>query len=186
MKLPWGASKTITIGGRRWRLIGPTSVLHDTKTAALAQEMGFFDRPAAGEEESDFLGRVAERLNASGRLVELLGYVVLPADRTMDDWTPELAAETSETLGRLTAPRDKEKILPLLQQAVLHFFLLAKKFSEVSRSSSIRTAAVADLGRGILELARASTATGRASSTSSPGGTPPGAGTSPGGPSVMH
>lgn len=129
----------INIGGRAYVPVGPLSFRHDEASVALAIELGFFDQPTGGEDVDDFTRRQILRINGSGRVSEILGYIVMPEGTAPEKWTKKLAADTSDALCRVTSDADKDRVHGLLQQGILFFFQIARRFSKSLPTSSTGT-----------------------------------------------
>lgn len=116
--------------------VGPTSVLHDSEAARLADEIGFFEQPAEGESIEDFVRRHTLKINSSGKIVDLLGYYLIPEGTPPGEWSLEMARETSRRLGSVSDPGDRAKVEKWLGEAVVYFFALARASWPGTPSSS--------------------------------------------------
>lgn len=71
---------------------------------------------------TDFAADLVSKVVRSNQLFGLLSCLLIPADKTGADWTPELAADTETFLKRLTAPADKQVVHDYVLELLLGFF----------------------------------------------------------------
>ncbi len=136
MKRKPRAPDRYTVAGKVYEPVGPTSILHDVKAEALARRLGFYDEVGPDESFEDAARRKVKKVNESGQILDLLGFIVVPAGTPPEAWTEALATQTTTDLGYVAAPADRSKVQALLQEAISYFFAFARRSSTGSPSSS--------------------------------------------------
>lgn len=125
------------LGGRRFSVIGESTVEHDLTFMGLLRKAGL-DMPTLreGELPKDFATRLLGDLLGSGKACELLGCLLIPEGVESEDWTPELGQETAEHIGHLTSAADKQKVNQLILSALVDFFESGLASLAATRASS--------------------------------------------------
>lgn len=125
------------LGGRAFVPIGESTVEHDFTFMGLIRAAGL-DRVAIREGESaqDFALRLLQEAIASGKVLEMLGCLLIPEGTAPEHWTPRLGAETAAFFGGLTAAADKLTIQALVLSLLIDFFEQGLSSLETSRTSS--------------------------------------------------
>lgn len=128
----------IRLGGRAYTVIN-----FDRRTVTLDHflygrlgESGL-DRvlPEKGETDAQYMARLQAAAIASGKVPELLSGYLLPMGKGEHDWTPELAAQTAEHIGRCDTSEDRELVYTLTLEVVFGFFRQGIDFHKRFQSS---------------------------------------------------
>lgn len=111
------------LGKRRFFSAPVCTIQHSFFTAGLLRRSGL-DRLQVepGEAAEDFATRIVLETLAGGEALQLLGCLLLPEGIEPSSWRPELAQETAEFIGGLTAEEDHALVRSILIQALLSFF----------------------------------------------------------------
>lgn len=126
----------ITIEGRSFVPVRNGTFAHDIWVTKKIREAGLADlRIAEGETEDQFIERIAITAFESGQALQLLGGLFVPAGTEMRDWSPDLAARTSEFFGNVTDPDSKQVLRTQIASALFYFFLSALDSSKTSLRS---------------------------------------------------
>jgi len=134
--------ETIELGGRVYRKMGASTLEHDWRFIALLRELDLLEpKLDAAEPAGEYGRRLLVELLATGRAGEVLAHLIMPAEFTAEQWTPEIAAETAVALAALTADADKETVHSLTLGFLLDFFETGLRALPASRISSTATAA---------------------------------------------
>jgi|GEM_PF-1884607 len=117
------ADQFLELGGRRFYCPADRTARNDQWVAMLAGDMGLHDVQVGEDEDAEaFAYRVQATCLRDGRVYDLLGGLMLPEGVSVTSWTPQLAAETGEFLGNLTAPADKAALNASIAGALAGFF----------------------------------------------------------------
>lgn len=127
----------IRLGGRAFRPVLDATIEHDYWMMGRIRLAGI-DRVVIedGELPEEFAVRLLRELVNSGEIFAILGGAIMPADRDVCDWTPEMAADTSTFLKRLTAAEDKQTINSVTASLLAGFFAHGLATLLTSRSYS--------------------------------------------------
>ena len=121
------------LGGRRFADTGESTVEHDFLLMGLIREAGLDEVVIQdGEAPEDFARRLLQEGLATGKVLDLLGCLLIPAEISSKDWTPVLGRETSAFVGGLTDPADKARVQALVVSLLTSFFVYG--LSSVMRS----------------------------------------------------
>lgn len=121
-----------TIGGRRFLEIDEGTLEHDLAFVETVNAAGI-DRFALepGEDPEAFARRVTRAIAGSGRMLDLLGMMLLPAELMQDApagakpgdlWTRATQAEVSGFLARVTTRTDKDRVHVLAVTLLVQLF----------------------------------------------------------------
>ena len=133
--------KVYKVAGQEFVLVGPMSLLHDAAAMRLLGDLGLLDTGppsgAAPEVVEQWVRSTTAKLNAAGRLHEVLGYVVARKGTDPSEWTEDVGHEVSDFLARQADPKDRATVEALLAEAMAHFFALALSSWGSSLTSSV-------------------------------------------------
>ena len=125
------------LGGRTFVVVRESTVEQDYTFLAMIRDAGVAELTMDPEEEPEgFARRILEAVIRSGAVLKLLGCLLVPEELVPkrsrftigrrpepgEMWTPEIAGETAEFLGRLHDPADKTKVQALVLSLLLSFF----------------------------------------------------------------
>jgi hypothetical protein len=102
---PMMPGQPIVLGGRRFHLVevGSAPIRHYNLYSGLLAEIGLDDPHRIGDETAeDYVRRLLHELLVSRKSTEVLGYLLIPDGSGSEDWTPEMAAGTTEFIEGLT------------------------------------------------------------------------------------
>lgn len=141
------------IGGKTFHLAGESTARHDMYTMRQIAACGVnMVGQQEAESEEQFQYRLYRTALNTGDLFLLLGSLLVPEGTAPNGWTEQMAKDTANFLGNLTAEADKAKIRVLLASALLPFFVAGRRSLKTSPKSS------SPLGSGLHPLASAGTA----------------------------
>lgn len=116
------------LGGHKFVEVGDSTAAQDLYFMGLVSKAGLDELTMhEAEEPEHFARRVLQATIESGKTLEILGALLIPAERVQDFehpgdyWTPETAAETAQLIGRLKG-RDKPKLHSLILSLLISFF----------------------------------------------------------------
>lgn len=113
----------ITLGGRKFRPVVQGSIANDCWTMGRIQRAGLTSVPRAENQSAESWARdVLAAVMESGRLLELLGGLLVPVEIEDSAWSEDLARQTAAFIGGLTAPDDKATVQALTLSVLLPFF----------------------------------------------------------------
>ena len=120
---PMSEQKIYNLGNKAFKALKQSTIEHDfwlmdTIRAAGLEQVTL--RP--GEEAETFATRLLHDVIASGRVFDLLGGVLVPADSNDLDWTPEAALQTAAFMRKLSEPTDKILLQSLVVELLIGFF----------------------------------------------------------------
>jgi len=145
----------IKLGGRSFvQMTKDSTVQHDLWLMQRSTEAGLAGAQIwSGETPEAFAQRLLEMAIKSGVALELLGGLLVPEGTLPEQWTPEMAAETTLHLGRISVAEEKQAIYRLILTLLIDFFAAGLISSVRSRSSSAdqpkeKTQAEAAMGNG--------------------------------------
>lgn len=117
------------LGGRHFALVGDSTIEQDLIILSLIRKAGLDEvMLEEGETPQAFALRILDVAIQSGAVMELLGCLLIPEDRTAgamepgDAWTPEIGQETSRFIAELRDPADKAKVKALILSLLVSFF----------------------------------------------------------------
>jgi hypothetical protein len=126
----------ITIEGKEFVPVHNGTFAHDIWLTAKVREAGLSDlRIGEDETEDQFIERIAVTAFESGKALELLGGLFMPAGTDARAWTKELAAKTSEFFGNVTDAESKKTLRTQIASALFYFFVNALASSKTSQKS---------------------------------------------------
>lgn len=113
----------LSLGGKVYRPAGIGPVKHDLYLMMHARHCGLAGASIREDEApEDFASRLLDAMITSGRALLILGALLIPDGKTVDDWTEEMAYETAGALGAITDPAEKKLLYQELLSALLGFF----------------------------------------------------------------
>lgn len=114
---------TITLGGRKFKPCTNSTIEHQYVTMDRIRAAGLdvLDY-TPGTDPDTFVAGLLGRLAHRGAIFELLGCMLIPAELTGADWTPELADETAHFIKRLTSAEDKQTVQAHVVSLLIDFF----------------------------------------------------------------
>jgi hypothetical protein len=127
----------IELGGLVYVPVKNSTIEHDFYLMGQIRAVGLDEvhvRP--DERPEDFALRLLRDVINSGRVFLLLGGLLISEGTASEDWTPELAEKTAQTLKKLTAPDDKEKVREQVLSLLIGFFETGLACLTTSRSFS--------------------------------------------------
>ena len=130
------------LGGRAFVPLTLNTLLHKLTVGEHIEAAGLAEPtllPTEGLEA--FTQRLIGSLMRSRRALQLVGCFLLPEDRTPAEWTPAMADETADFLGKLSDPADHQEFDSILAGLVLRFLESGVMSLMISRSSSPSTKA---------------------------------------------
>lgn len=129
----------MTIEGKRFVTMQNGTFAHDIWLTRKIREAGLAGIAIGDDESQDqFIERIAISAYESGVALDLLGGLFLPAAVEPRDWTPELAAQTSEFFGNVTDPDAKQALRMQIASALFYFFASALASSKTSPKSGAK------------------------------------------------
>ena len=162
-------SERIHLGGQEFVPIGESTVEHDNMFWRLQEKSGLRLVVLEPHEDAEaFARRLLQQLMGNEAFFELLGCLIVPANKTSLDWTPEMMRETAELVKKLHAPEDKARVHSLALSVVIDFFAEGLTCLESFRSSSPAEPS----GTTEVALPGGATESGKTSSVESPEATP--------------
>jgi hypothetical protein len=100
--------ETIKIQGRTFRPVVDSTFEHDIYLMNHIRGAGLDTiQPKEGEAYEDFALRLFDGLIGSGRLLLILGGLIIPEEITDLQWSPDVATITADFLKKVSAPEDK-------------------------------------------------------------------------------
>lgn len=149
----------ITIEGRQFKPIKNGTFAHDIWITSKVRAAGLSNVTIAdGETQDDFIERLAVEAWNSGFLLEIMGALLIPADKEAKDWTPELGKKTAEFFGNVTDEESKTQLRMTAGGVLYYFFVKGLSSSATSMKSGIQMAK--DEGEPRATEAAPTTATG--------------------------
>lgn len=134
---------TITIAGQKFKGVGRDCTLeHDVwvmKRIRSCQLQGITIHPS--ETTDQFAQRVFLQCAGDPAFMELLGGLLMPADRESADWSVQMAADTGRFFMGVSDQDDKQKVKQQIVSAIIGFLALGVTSLPTSGSSSPRTEA---------------------------------------------
>lgn len=142
-------SATHMLGGRLFREPAKSTIAHDAWVMDQVRATGL-ERLQRRPDEAweDFGIRLTETVLSSGRALDLLAGLLVPAECDDLQWTPAMAREVAAFLGNLSEPADKETVHVLIGRLVAGFFAEGVLSESLSRVSSARLASRVDSSQG--------------------------------------
>lgn len=116
------AVENIRLGGREFRPVVDATIEHDYWLMGLIRRAGISPNMKAGESPDAFATRITDETLTSGQAFSILSGFLMPAEKDVCDWTPDMAAETAAFLKRLRAPEDKATIKACTADLLSGFF----------------------------------------------------------------
>lgn len=116
--------ETLSLGGREYRHAGSMPIRQDIFLMMHARHAGLAGVVRHdGEEAGAYAERLLDACITSGRAMWLLGTLLLPANAKAEDWTEEMAYQTSAHLGSIMDPTEKTRVYSELVSVLLGFFV---------------------------------------------------------------
>lgn len=132
--------KTITIAGREFKTVTNASAEHDVFFTAAVGRSGIGERTLReGDDLAAFARRMYLDIVSSGELWSILGASIMPSDRDVSEWTPQVAEETAAFCKELTDPADKRVIFGQVNSFVAGFLLAELTLRETLPNSLRKT-----------------------------------------------
>ncbi len=128
---------TLTLGGRDFRPCVNSTLQHDifTMNHIHASDVLNISMPE-GSTGEDYAVEMLMRVATYEKFNELLGCLLIPADKTSSDWTPALCRTTGAFLASLTSPEDKTELNAVIAGLLSGFFQEGRVSLRISRKSS--------------------------------------------------
>lgn len=124
-------------GAGSYRLITRRTIECDVVLSNLLRSTGaekaLVDAVAAGE---DIDKRIFEAVTGSGKMFDILGAALMPAELDSLNWSPEIQRETAAKLKRVTSEEGKRTLLLAIVPLVSGFFLQGLRYTATSPNSS--------------------------------------------------
>lgn len=140
--------KTITLEGRAFRPLGEGSTLEqDDWFSVVAEEAGLSEIEVAPDDSAEKIARRIElRVRRSRKHYLLMGCLMVPVDKTDEEWSPELAAETGDFLRKLRDPVAKAQVrevflqllIPFVSAGIVRLFVIAKSSAPAAPDASAK------------------------------------------------
>jgi hypothetical protein len=99
---------------------------------------------ADGENEEEFIRRLASQVWESGKAVEIMAGLLVPSELEDVQWTPQLAADMEKFIGNLFEEDDKAKVRQAIGEFLYLFFVIALYSSTTFLKSSQKQEAEAE------------------------------------------
>jgi hypothetical protein len=130
--------QTITIAGRKFKSVGRECTLaHDVWVMNRIRECQLDKiHIRHGETADEYAKRFLMHAMSNASVFELLGGLLIDAEISTADWTPELALQTGEFLSLVTDPADKLIVKRQVTEEVTSFFLAGLSSLKTSQKSS--------------------------------------------------
>lgn len=113
----------IELGGRAFRAVARSTIRHDHWLMARMRRAGFGELAKLPDEGARvYAERLMAHLLLTDGALELYGGLLVPAELTDRQWTPEVAAETATFIGGLDSPEDHAQVRTLLLMLLIPFF----------------------------------------------------------------
>ncbi len=129
--------KVIELDGRRFVPYFKTSMAHGDWFIPLAMAAGVDKVEIIPDEPVEaYAERMLRAVWPSGKLLDLLGGLLLPEGLDPREWTPAVAADIAKHLRQLVEPDDKEKAHRLLGDMLAGFFRSGSASLKTSPTSS--------------------------------------------------
>ena len=117
---------TIEIEGRSFERVNDWTVEQDWWLMQRIVAAGLSEiqvPPGATDDMAQILAeKMTARLAESGAFLEILGGLLVPEGSSVDDWTPAMAAETTEFLKKQRGVETRQTVRGLASWAVVLFF----------------------------------------------------------------
>jgi len=156
------STEKLSLGGKVYYHAGIGPIRQDLFLMMHARHAGLTGVSILPDETPEaFAQRILSAMISSGRALLILGTLLIPEGKKVEDWSEDLAYETAKDLGAIMDPDEKQRVYQQLLSAVLGFFENGLG-SWVASTSSSR----ADAGAKKTEETRNSSPAG-------PGGTGP-------------
>lgn len=130
---------TITVAGQQFKAVTNASLEHDIYTMQQVHRCGAENVIMGADETApEYVHRVLLSVTADGRVFDLLGCLLMPAELATSHWTAELAHATGRTFATVTTPEDKRTVHGQIVEALSGFFergLLSLRTFQKSLSS---------------------------------------------------
>lgn len=127
------------LGGRAFVPVGESTVEHDISFREMICQAGLDDLVLnAGEAPEDYARRLLRQVISTGKVLPLLGLLLIPEGIQSEDWTPDLAQETVAYIKSLPG----QEVMPILDGIVLSVLIpffasgLASLWSSVTSSGA--------------------------------------------------
>ena len=135
----------ITLAGRDFRLIKHSTINHENWVMTRVRAAGLVSMKLAnGENEEDFIRRLASQVWESGKAVEIMAGLLVPDALEDVQWTPQLAADMEKFIGNLFEEDDKAKVRQAIGEFLYLFFVIALYSSTTFLKSSQKQEAEAE------------------------------------------
>lgn len=131
-------SDTITLGGRKFRPCTNSTLQHDIVSMNYTRAAGLIDVEVP-EDADPFtvMSALTAKLAMSNNFYQLLGCLLIPADKEGLDWTPDMCADTAAHLRGLTDGEDRQQLLSLVADLLINFFQTGLASLKIIPKSSV-------------------------------------------------
>lgn len=132
----------LILQGKAFQQIKNSTFEHDAWLMRVMNESGI-NRIAMreGETPEQLAQRYTEEAIGNPSILKLFGGVLIPAEIHHENWTPEIAAATSEFISKITDPDSKRLLFSQVASMVADFFLSGVAALRTSPRSSAVAAA---------------------------------------------
>ncbi|SRR6266705_1376587 len=135
----------ITLAGRDFRPIKHSTINHENWMMVRIRAAGLVSMKLAdGEDTEAFIRRLASSVWESGKAVEIMSGLLIPAEIEDVKWTPEMAPRMADFIGNLFEDDDKAKVRQAIGEFLYLFFIIAlyssktfPKFSEEAEAEKV-------------------------------------------------
>ena len=132
-------AKVVMLGGRGFREIAKSTIRRRYWTQAVMDRAGLMAPVMEGDEDAEhYARRIWRQVTESAEVCNLIGGLLMPADKTDLEWTPEIAAHTAAFVATLTAEEDHRIIDGCMLALVIGFFVNGTGSKEIFRRYSGR------------------------------------------------
>jgi hypothetical protein len=126
-------TEELEIEGRVFVPIKNGTFAHDVWVTNKVRESGLGEVVIAeGEDHAAFIERLARKAWESGALLDLMGGLYVPRGVQPKDWSPAMAAQTTEFFANVTDEAGKAQLRQQIGGLLFYFFTSALSFSETS------------------------------------------------------
>ena len=131
-------SEIITLGGRKFRPCTNSTLQHDIVSINYTRAAGLTDVEVP-EDADPFtvMASLTAKLAMSNNFYQLLGCLLIPDDKEGIDWTPDMCAATAAHLRGLTDSEDRQQLLSLVAELLIHFFQTGLASLKIIPKSSV-------------------------------------------------
>jgi len=127
----------LILQGKAFKQITNSTFEHDAWTIRVMNLTGLNNIAVLdGETPQQLAERYTREAIGNPYILKLFGGLMIPAEIAPEDWTPEIAEQTSEFIAKITDPDSKRLLQSQVASMVADFFLSGIAALKISPSSS--------------------------------------------------